>query len=278
VKAFDVAQAQKYWMRVHAETSLVEDSSEARLLEPVCHPGWPVWFNSYFARCQRRAFLDALPHCGDLHDRDVLEVGCGNGRWTVLLRDLGGRVRAVDLSPEAIEANRRRIPGVQFECADLLELPLPDRCVDLAVSVTVVQHVPYEAQEGAVAELARVVRPGGHALVLENTKDRGRHVFAKPSTDWIALFAAHGFKCLFARGYSYDLPLRAGRAILALGHIGRTRGNESLEIEPLQRPARLVALAYLPLVMASLLVEPFAWRLLSTKFGTHCAFVFERGA
>src|SRR5438874_13443234 len=120
-------------MRVHAASQApVEDQSEARLLEPVCHPGWPGWFNSYFACSQQRAFLDALSHCGDLRDRDVLEVGCGNGRWSILLRDLGANVPAVDVSPEAIETDRRRILGVNFECADLLELPLRNECVDLA--------------------------------------------------------------------------------------------------------------------------------------------------
>jgi SAM-dependent methyltransferase len=275
VTAFDVVEAQAYWQRVHAEalrTAAV--SSEAQLLEPVCHPGWPLWFNSYVARWQRRAFQTALPHCGDLRGRDVLEIGCGTGRWTVLLRDLGARVHAVDVSPEVIDADRKRFSGVHFLCADLLNLPSEDSSVDLAVSVTVIQHVPHKAQDRAVAELARVVRSGGKALLLENTSDIGRHVFARAISEWKALFASHRFKCVYARGYSYDLPLRGARVLRDVGR--RTQDTSHLDEEPLRQPTRLAALACRPLVAASEITERLSWRFLPPELATHCAFVFER--
>jgi len=278
-RSFDVAEARAYWRRLHA-VSQPSDSSPAQadLLQPVCHPGQPTWFNSYVAQSQRRAFTDALPRAGDLRGRDVLEIGCGTGRWTVILRDTGANVRAVDVSAAAIAANARRIRGVEFECADLLDLPLGDESIDLAVSVTVIQHVPHDAQARAAAELARVLRRGGCALLLENTKDVGQHVFARSINGWKALFARHGFDCLFARGYAYDLPLRAGRAMWSLRRVGRASSDTALllDSEPGTKASRFHELAYRPFVAASRLLEPVTWRFLPDDLATHCAFVFER--
>lgn len=94
-------------------------------------------------------------------DGDVLEVGCGTG---LLMRGLAGDARrlvGVDLSPGMLRPARERGFEVLEGSADAL--PVADESFDLAFSFKVLAHVP--RIERALAEMLRVVRPGGHLVV-----------------------------------------------------------------------------------------------------------------
>ena len=96
--------------------------------------------------------------------RTILDAGCGpggNAAW--LTRH--GRVVAVDVAPEALRFVRSRRPELAPVRADVRALPFPDRVFDVAVATTVVYSVPDDRD--VVAELARVLHPGGALLVLE---------------------------------------------------------------------------------------------------------------
>lgn len=91
----------------------------------------------------------------------AVDVGCGTGGNTAVLRDLGWTVTGVDPSPVAAPlAARRGFPVVR---ADARRLPLRDGAVDLVLSTDVWEHVDDDA--AVAAETARVLRPGGRALV-----------------------------------------------------------------------------------------------------------------
>jgi ubiquinone/menaquinone biosynthesis C-methylase UbiE len=93
--------------------------------------------------------------------RDVLEAGCGTG---LLLREASGFARSavgVDLSRGMLGPARQR--GLRVVQGSLTDLPVPSASVDLVYSMKVLPHVPPIRE--AVAELARVVRPGGHLLL-----------------------------------------------------------------------------------------------------------------
>jgi ubiquinone/menaquinone biosynthesis C-methylase UbiE len=97
-------------------------------------------------------------------DQTILDAGCGpggNGAW--LTRH--GRVVAVDHAADALRFVRSGRPELAPVRADLQALPFPDRVFDVVVTITVLYSVPDDA--AALAELARVLRPGGVALVLE---------------------------------------------------------------------------------------------------------------
>jgi SAM-dependent methyltransferase len=90
----------------------------------------------------------------------ILDVGCGTGALT---RDLAtlGRVVGVDVAPAAIAFARRRAPGAL--CAGSVErLPFRTAVFDAVAAVDVVEHVD---DAPALAELARVLAPGGVALI-----------------------------------------------------------------------------------------------------------------
>jgi SAM-dependent methyltransferase len=89
----------------------------------------------------------------------VLDVGCGPGILlsAALARD--ARPTGVDVSPGMIAEARRRHPAVDLVEADVTDLPLADGAFDAAVGNFVLNHLP--APERAVAEVARVLAPGG---------------------------------------------------------------------------------------------------------------------
>lgn len=99
----------------------------------------------------------------DLGD-DVLEVGPGPGRTTDILQDMTPRLTAVELDPVLAEPLAARFAGTHVEVveADASAIPLPDGRFSAALSFTMLHHVPTpELQDKILAELARVLRPGG---------------------------------------------------------------------------------------------------------------------
>jgi SAM-dependent methyltransferase len=93
----------------------------------------------------------------------VADLGCGPGRLTGHLRDLGLDVFGIDLSPRMIELARRAHPGLRFEVGSLLGLDLPDGCLGGIVAWYSTIHLPDERLPEAFAEFHRVLAPGGYA-------------------------------------------------------------------------------------------------------------------
>lgn len=100
----------------------------------------------------------------------LLEIGCGIGIDTLSLARLGfGEVVGVDLTEAAIAvaSERARAEGgnaLRFEVANSESLPFPDARFDLVYSFGVIHHTP--SIENAIAEIHRVLAPGGRALVM----------------------------------------------------------------------------------------------------------------
>jgi SAM-dependent methyltransferase len=93
----------------------------------------------------------------------VLDVGCGTGSLAFELPRAAGiaMVAGIDLTPGFIEFARARNsdPRIRFELGDARDLPFPDNSFDRAFSLLVLHFLPDAAR--AVAEMRRVVRPGG---------------------------------------------------------------------------------------------------------------------
>lgn len=116
-------------------------------------------------------YLDAMGIDGA---RSVLDVGCGTGvvaRTIARRPGFGGRVTGIDMSPHLVDSARRLaaaegFAGVtDFHAGDSRGLRLPDASFDAVVAHTLISHVD---DPGAVlAELARVVRPGGQVAVFD---------------------------------------------------------------------------------------------------------------
>jgi ubiquinone/menaquinone biosynthesis C-methylase UbiE len=100
--------------------------------------------------------------------RRVLEVGPGPGELAERIqRELHASVVAVDISERMVELTRAR--GVEAIVGDVQQLPFPDASFDCAVAAWMLYHVP--AVDRGIAELARVLRPGGRLVAVANGAD-----------------------------------------------------------------------------------------------------------
>lgn len=111
----------------------------------------------------------AVRRAGELGRGRVLDACCGTGDLALAFERAGGRVVGVDFTPQMLTlAERKRradAGGPLFVHGDALRLPAGNDSVDLATVAFGIRNV---ADRGAaLVELARVVRPGGMALVLE---------------------------------------------------------------------------------------------------------------
>ena len=188
------------------------------ILDPV--EAYALWAPSYPARAhnpvmlaEERAMLGLLP--GDVTGRNVLDAGCGTGRYMRHALQRGaGKVIGVDLSPDMLAraaselGTGRRRRAFELMHGSLDAMPVADAWSDLTVCGLAVGHV--ERLEPVLAELCRVTQPGGmilcsdvhpigHALgwlrdfKSEGTRYAARHT-AHLYSHWHAACAAQGLE------------------------------------------------------------------------------------
>jgi ubiquinone/menaquinone biosynthesis C-methylase UbiE len=95
----------------------------------------------------------------------AVDAACGTGRLAALLAEHGHAVTGIDSSEPMLALARDRVPGARFLLGDLTALPLPDGAADVLTSGLALTHVP--DLEPVLREFARVLRPGGHAIVSD---------------------------------------------------------------------------------------------------------------
>lgn len=96
---------------------------------------------------------------------EVCDLGCGPGQTTAYLHGCGARVCGLDLSAGLLREAGRRYPGLAFEAGDMLALPRADGTVAGVVAFYSVVHFSPNQLRRALAEIQRVLRPGGRVLL-----------------------------------------------------------------------------------------------------------------
>ena len=113
---------------------------------------------------------------GDLASLRVLDAGCGTGSFAVALRTSVGAIDAVDMNPAMLRVARGKLDGtpgcpVALHEAGIDALPFEDASFDAVMVNQVLHHLPDAPQQEwplhrrVLGELARVLRPGGAAIV-----------------------------------------------------------------------------------------------------------------
>ena len=112
-----------------------------------------------------------------------------------------------------LEEARRRAPEIEFVHADATRLPFADDAFDLGITVTVIQHIPHAEQPAAIAELVRVVRPGGWIIAIDTDRKPTEFAarngsFPRPRGEWLSLWSQCGGDAVALRGQQFSYPLR----------------------------------------------------------------------
>ncbi len=156
-------------MPVDAETRL---EPRTTLQDMEVHSVWVRQFRSgENAPFYKLAFDHIASVFGPHNDQPVVDAGCGSGTKSFELARRGYRVQAMDFSATILEQARAAAAEhgyserISFDQADLTALSIPSKSVHRAVCWGVLMHVPDIG--AAIAQLARVIAPGGKLVISE---------------------------------------------------------------------------------------------------------------
>jgi len=134
-----------------------------------------VIVDAHFRACQA-TYVDLVRAAGIQAGWRVLDAGCGSGSFLPWLAELvgpSGDIAAIDLAAEHVDLATSRVAGaglpcpVRIETGTILDLPYPTGSFDAAWCANTVQYLDDDELDRALAELCRVVRPGGVVAVKE---------------------------------------------------------------------------------------------------------------
>jgi len=138
---------------------------------------------------------------------DVLDIASGEGYGAMLLAQVARTVVGVDVSAEAVAyaSTAYSRPNLRFLTGDARSIPLPDSSVDVVVSFETLEHV-YE-HEQFIAEVRRVLRPGGHFIVSSPERDVYSPVDGPVNPYHVHELTREEFTALMSASFSYHVML-----------------------------------------------------------------------
>lgn len=131
--------------------------------------GWDAsadaWIKNVAQDLNRIYVLDPpmLAECGDVSGRRVIDIGCGEGRFCRMLAERDAIVSGLDPTASFIDLAKEKHPDGDYRVGFAESLPYPDEFFDVVVSYVVLLDV--EDYVRAIGEMARVLKPGGRAVV-----------------------------------------------------------------------------------------------------------------
>jgi ubiquinone/menaquinone biosynthesis C-methylase UbiE len=116
----------------------------------------------------------------------VLDVGCGTGEVTLRakVQAKDGKVYGIDPAPEMISVARKKTVqkklAIDFRVGVIESLPFPNESMDVVTSSLMMHHLPEDLKRRGLAEIYRVLKPGGRLLVADFMRPTGsllNHLF-----------------------------------------------------------------------------------------------------
>ena len=121
----------------------------------------------------------------------ILDLGCGYGRLSKVLLQLGYEVYGIDVAAWAVEEAKKYAPGGSFRPYDGISIPYPAEMFDGVLTWTVLQHVPPGDIRKVAHEIVQVLKHGGELFCLENTTigvEDKEHIWFRKNHEYLSLF------------------------------------------------------------------------------------------
>jgi SAM-dependent methyltransferase len=170
----------------------------------------------YYADNERRLFAEHFPDLGSLRVfKTDLWDEAKNTRILAWAAEKGARVFGVDISEPTVGQARAAFPGDALRAAvsDVRALPFRDASFDAIYSMGTIEH--FDETERAVAEIARVLKPGGRAIVgVPNRHDPFLRPLLSTALQALGLYA-YGFEKSYSRRALRRMLEAAGLAVVA---------------------------------------------------------------
>jgi SAM-dependent methyltransferase len=147
--------------------------SDTRRSYDVAADGYAAWIRGELAtKPLDRAVLTAF---AELVTGQVADIGCGAGRITAFLNELGVAAHGIDLSPRMIAAARRDYPHLSFAEGSMTALDIEDGSLGGVIAWYSTIHVPDDHLPGVLTEFHRVLTPGGYLQLAFQVGDEVVH-------------------------------------------------------------------------------------------------------
>jgi SAM-dependent methyltransferase len=149
---------------------------------------------------------------------EILDVGCGVGRWCMEFARKGAHVTGIDISEEMIRIAQQNMEYEDLACnlmvSGLDAINLPDNSFDLVNCISVLMHItdPEKFQKSC-REMVRVTRPGGQILLKEWVPRKGKsirnfeHIVGRPHREFIETLEREGVSLIKERGIHLSLHI-----------------------------------------------------------------------
>ena len=187
---------------MHSLTHNHRKPGEASALETRGHVlNWWGWIYDLIARFGMRFILGGSEQAlrqttADLAQlqpgETVLDVGCGTGTLALVAKErvgAAGRVSGIDPSAQLLTRARRKAARrsleINFRLGVIEQLPFADQSFDVVLSTLMMHHLPDDLKRQGLAEIARVLKPGGRLLVVDARRPEEHHDQpARPVGPW----------------------------------------------------------------------------------------------
>lgn len=134
-------------------------------------------FHSQYRKVRQKALVLAQIRPGER----ALDVGCGTGTLAIeVARRVGRTGRVVGIDPGAKQIARARAKAVRhhlsidFQIGVIEQLPFPDQTFDVVFSTLMMHHLPAPLKRQGLAEIARVLKPGGRLIIADFKRKQER--------------------------------------------------------------------------------------------------------
>ena len=139
---------------------------------------WPCWYDAlnrlHFLGRERQFREKTVDLAAVAPGDNVLDVGCGTGNLTMAAKvraGTDGEVHGIDGAPEMIQEAERKAAekqlDVRYQVGLIEDIPFPDGRFDVVISSLMLHHLPKDLKRQGVAEISRVLKPGGRFVAVD---------------------------------------------------------------------------------------------------------------